>query len=311
MRLREGQSMFTDRSTRPILVTASHRAGTTWIGKMIAQSFLTYYIGEVFHPGNLLLSTNLLTHWYEYVTAETGDAFVQPLGRILAFDFAWPDRNGIPRMLPSRLVVLRRTRRWLGFPRPVIKDPIAAMSAEWLAETFKMDVICLVRHPAAFVASLMRVGWRFDFNQFLGQPRLMDEWLGAFAPQLENPPTGEAEEGALLWLCIYHVLMTYADRHREWMVWRLQDIAREPVSAFGQIFTGLDLPYTARVKRAIVRYSSSTNPVEAPADDPHSIRRDSRALQTTWRSVLTPREIASIRRTTEPVAHRFYSDLDW
>ena len=52
--------------------------------------------------------------------------------------------------------------------RPLLKDPIAIMSCEWLAETFNMDVIVVIRHPAAFVASLKVAGWEFAFvNEYV------------------------------------------------------------------------------------------------------------------------------------------------
>jgi hypothetical protein len=253
----------------------------------------------------------LLTHWYKYITIKNGDAFIEPLSRILALDFTWPGRKGIRRLFPSRLVALKYTRRWFGLPRPIMKDPIAAMSAEWLAETFQMDVICLLRHPAAFVASLKRLNWRFDFNQFLDQPQLMEECLHPFADQLARPPADMIGEGALLWLCIYHVLTSYIRRHPEWAYWRIEDIVVDPVSAFELIYAELDLPYTSRIQYCITEYSRPANPAEAPANDPHHIRRNSRAAQAQWRQLLTPREIACIRHVVEPVAHKYYSDMDW
>jgi hypothetical protein len=264
----------------------------------------------VFNRDEQLLSGELLTHWYKYVTVENGEPFVEPLGRLFSLDFTWPNRRGLRSALPSRLIVFKAMRRWFGIPRPIMKDPIAAMSAEWLAETFHMDVICLVRHPAAFVVSLKKVNWRFGFDQFLDQPRLVEDWLHPFVPQLRNAPPDVVGEGALLWLCVYHVLTSYIERHPEWICWRLEDLSADPVSAFESIFTELDLSYTHRIRRHVEASSSQSNPAVS-TDDPHCIKRNSRAAQVQWRAMLTAEEIARIRRVVEPVACNFYSDKDW
>jgi hypothetical protein len=192
-----------------------------------------------------------------------------------------------------------------------MKDPIAALSAEWLAETFHMEVLCLVRHPAALVDSLKRVGWRFDFTHLLDQPSLMEEWLHPWADQMARPPDGIVQEGALLWLCIYYVLSGYLRRHPEWLCWRLEDISVDPDLAFKTIYHRLGLPYTFCVRRRLMAFSAATNPAQAPPGEPHHIKRDSQAAQNQWRTDLSPKEVAQVRRIVEPVASSYYSDADW
>jgi hypothetical protein len=174
-----------------------------------------------------------------------------------------------------------------------------------------MDVLCLVRHPAAFVASLKRVNWRFDFSQLLDQSALMEEWLHPWANQMARPANSIVQEGALLWICIYYVLSGYLRHHPEWLCWRLEDISAEPDPAFETIYHGLDLPYTSRVRSQVISFSAVSNPAQAPLGQPHHIKRDSQAAQIQWRSDLSPKEVAQIRRVVESVASRYYSDADW
>jgi hypothetical protein len=227
--------MSETRNTRPILVTGSHRSGSTWVGKMLDLSYQTYYLSKIFNPDDQRLSSDLI----------------------------------------------------------------------------KMDVLCLIRHPAAFATSLKKASWPAGFQQFLDQPRLMEDWLHPSVDQLKNPSNSFIERAALVWLCIYHVLISYAQRHPEWMFWRLEDISVDPVAAFEDIYRQLDLQYTQKIKRHIWEYSNDTNPVEASPQNLHLIRRNSRATQNKWRSVLTPDEITAIRRIVEPVSHLYYSDEDW
>src|SRR5699024_11082686 len=59
----------------------------------------------------------------------------------------------------------------------LIKDPIACMSSEWLHNRFDMEVVIVIRHPAAFVASLKRLNWDFDLNELICQEELMQDHL--------------------------------------------------------------------------------------------------------------------------------------
>lgn len=61
--------------------------------------------------------------------------------------------------------------------RTAIKNIIALISADWLYKTFNLDVVMLIRHPAAFVASFKVKQWNFDFSNFSSQ-------LPLFKPEL-------------------------------------------------------------------------------------------------------------------------------
>ncbi len=37
------------------------------------------------------------------------------------------------------------------------------MSAEWLAKTYNINVVVLIRHPAAYIYSMKRMKWGFNF----------------------------------------------------------------------------------------------------------------------------------------------------
>lgn len=309
--LKDSTSIIQD--TRPILVTGSHRSGSTWVGKMLNLSWQTYYLSEVFHPQDGHLGRDLLKHWFLYVPANQGveHELFQPVDRILSLNFNWPNRKGLRSYLPSRLEFFKYSRQVFGLPRPIMKDPIAVLSAEWLAVTFNMNVICLIRHPAAFVASLREADWKFGFDQLTNQPQLMEDWLYPFADQLIKPPESFVKRASLVWLCLYHVLTAYIKRHPEWMVWRLEDISQDPINRFEQIFSHLGLNYTQRIRQRVWEYSKPSNPAKASSKNLHLIRRDSLTAQNRWRKLLTADEITAIRQITEPVSHEYYVDQNW
>jgi hypothetical protein len=138
-----------------ILVTGSHRSGTTWIANVISKAKKTRYIAE---PFNIKKRKNSpFNFWFEYLIdspvehQENVSNYIESFYKILHF-------NNFKRLTKKRSLkgiyyyLLDLKRR--STARTVIKDPIAIMSAEWMYENFDLDIIVLIRHPAAFVSSL-------------------------------------------------------------------------------------------------------------------------------------------------------------
>lgn len=302
----------------PILITGSHRAGTTWVGQMLAASPRVGYIREPFNlhrrPG---LSALPIRTWFTYVTRENADEYLGPMRDVLAFRYSVLRELPAVRNLRDAARMVRDAANALGYrlrgARPMVKDPIAVFSSEWLAETFDMDVVVLVRHPAAFASSVMRLGWSHPFSHFLAQPLLMRDHLERFEAEIRAFAERERpilEQAALLWRMIYTVVRTYVARHPEWAVARHEDFSRDPRSRFRALYEALGLEFTADAEAAVSRSSDSANPREAPAGA-SAWRLDSRATVASWKRRLTPTEIAWLRDAVEDVSRTYYSDDDW
>ena len=168
---------------KPILVTGAHRSRTTWVGRMLALSPEIGYIHEPFNIASYNRAADF-AYWYYYITDENASSFFRGIADAIAFRYDLMD--GIKRaQRPRDIVGAFRTysRFWfhrLRGARPLIKDPIAVFSAEWLASAFDMGVVVMIRHPAAFASSLKRLGWQFDFNDLLQQPLLLREGPSIF-----------------------------------------------------------------------------------------------------------------------------------
>jgi hypothetical protein len=193
---------------------------------------------------------------------------------------------------------------------PLVKDPIALFSAEWLADTFGMDVLVLIRHPAAFVNSLVRKGWDHPFSHFTEQPELMAQ-LAPHREELEHFAAHEQplfDQAVLLWVVIHDRIREYEER-RPWTFLRHEDVSREPVRRFRELYDALGLTWTAEVQATIEAHSGAGNP--ADTDDPASHRRESAAVITSWKRHLSAEQVRSIRARTEGLARRWYDDHDW
>ncbi len=296
----------TGHEQRPILVTGAHRSGTTWLGTMLSLADETFLVPlEPFNPGrrNYGLGGHA-KQWFAYGPDLPQEEALRAFRRVL---------DGRAVGVLRRRYLLRDAARYLApwaHPRLVIKDPIAAMSSEWLAQHFDLDVVVLVRHPAAFTASLLRMGWTFDFDNFLDQPALMREHLAEFEDDFRRSHD-VVETAALVWTALYSVLTNYADRNPDWIVATHEDLSNQALPRLRLLYEQLSLPWNSAVAEGVRRYTSGQNPVDAPDGVLHQLHRDSAANTQSWLRRLSPADAHRIRTITEPVACRFYDDADW
>jgi hypothetical protein len=300
---------------RAILVTGSVRSGSTWVGNMIALHPGIYYVSEPFNTDRPNCPARYRFH---YVTADDEAAFRTYLRPNVEFRYPLSELLWHGTYPEGRLPILLRSakhlyRRLAGY-RPLLKDPHALFSSEWLSRTYAMDVVVLIRHPAAFVSSMKRLGWQFCFNHFLEQSQLMSALLGPWEADMRRLVSGTpspVENIALMWRVIHGVIREFQRRHPEWIFVRHEDLSQNPVPEYRRLFERLGLRMTPALERAVAEHSSEENPREARPGVVHLLKRDSRAGVWNWRTRLTPSEVTQVRRATEDVAAHFYADADW
>jgi Sulfotransferase family len=301
---------------KPILVTGAHRSGTTWVGKMLALAPGVAYIHEPFNPRTSAgLSPAQFDRYFTVVTSENEARYRPGLEQTVRFRYGLGAQlrslRGVADLARTGRDLVRVGRNRLTGKRPLVKDPIALLSAEWLAESFGMDVVVLIRHPAAFAASLKRLGWKHSFATFIqdGQvPEVVRPYEAEIREQAERP--GEIlAQAALLWRLLYNAVDGYRERHPDWAFVRHEDASAEPVATFEGLYRKLGLDFTPAEREAIARASGSDNPVELAA--PHAVELDSAASLGRWREDLTAEEVETLRERTRDVWPRFYSDEDW
>jgi hypothetical protein len=303
------------KKNRPILVTGAHRSGTTWVGRMLSAGGETCYIHEPFNPTLRIPSwlSCRFPFWFYHIPpgGDPPPPCRAALDRLLRLVYPAREKLALVRS-PGDLrlwiqhvmacVLCRRRGK-----RPLVKDPIALFSAEWLAQTYGMAVVVMIRHPAAFAASLKRYGWDFDFRHWWVQSRLMDTLLRDLAPEIQaqiRDTRPIVEQAALLWKGIYSVVLQYRSRHPTWIFLRHEDLTRDPLTAFRDLYRRLGLTWNRRVSRTI---QAHTHPRKR-AQDPFSLRRDPREAREAWRSLLSEEEQALVDQITGPVARHFYPE---
>ena len=149
------------------------------------------------------------------------------------------------------------------------------------------------------------------FEHFLKQKMLMERYLDPYRAEITSRPENIAEQAAIIWKCIYGVLFAYLDSNANWLVRTHEVLSASPVAELRRLCKALGLEWTKTVEDDVVKYTRSGNLMTAPEGTVHQIRRDSAAILSRWKEILTKEEIAGVYRITRAVSDRLYSDEDW
>lgn len=304
---------------RPILVTGAPRSGTTWVGNMLA---LAPEAGDMPEPFNRTCRDGVcrirFPGSFTYITPANEAAYLGPLTDTLAWRYSpraeirtLATPRDLARMVRDLAYFEAMRRRNI---RPVMKDPLAVFSAEWLAARFDMQVVVVLRHPAAFTASLRAKGWhRFDFRTLLDQPLLMAERLAPFRDEIsaaarERPDPVAAS--VLLWRILYHHLHLLRDEHPDWIFLRHEDASKDPAATFRDLYARLGLTFSDRVQSGLERRSTRPDLLGRLSLFGRRRRtvRNSRTSAAAFRDRLTQAEIDRITATAGPLLDAFYGD---
>jgi hypothetical protein len=308
-----------------VLVTGIPRAGTSWVGRMIDASGQFIYINEPMSPhhppgGSPGVLRAPVPHRFQYISAANEHTYLEPFRDTLALRYSYRAELAVNRSsgdllrLAQRSAAMRYGR--LRRRSALIDDPFAVLSSEWFARRLGCRVVIVVRHPAAWISSRLKLGWRTDFGALLAQPLLMEDWLGRYRAAMEElRGTDDAiAEGALLWRMVHDVVDRVRARNPELRVVRHEDLSIEPVAGFRAVYEALDLQYTPEIERTVragtsgggrerrVAWTLTKGGLARTAFRP----LDSRANATKYRSALTAEEIDRIWALTGDVAQRFY-----
>ena len=319
----------------PILITGSHRSGTTWVGNIIRNLPRIYYLHEPLTPNSITRGLFNTEIWYKYYDPEKEYENIEtilnelfsgsyPFKAMFHFKNSLPhtdyrNPNGINDGKIDLKYFKWRINAYIDSKRlnkkeiiPLIKDPIALTAAEWIYHKWNSKNVVLIRHPAAFVSSLIRLNWRFNFENFTKQPDLIDRFLGPYRSQINNPPKDFISEASLIWTCITKIIIEYQKLYPNWLYIRHEDLSYDPIKEYELLFEKLKLQFSNEVKKVIHSSSNFSNPSEvANSKVVHQLQRNSRDNIKNWKKRLNNKDINKVRDLTEHLSQSFYSEKDW
>lgn len=285
---------------------------------MLCASRDAGYVHEPFNPNRSPgWFPEPLPYWFMYLTEENSAPYERTVEDLLELRYPLRSlvRSRSARQLAqqgpeiARSALYRAQRR-----RALLKDPMALFSAEWLARRFGMEVVVMIRHPAAFVSSIKKLNWGFDYERnWLAQDLLMRDLMRPWADSFRGYQ-GEVDlvgEGIVMWNAMYDVVRGYRERHPDWHFVKYDDLAEDPMEGFRDLYERVGLRWDGRARAEVERSTSETNVKEVPAWRRRAINRDSKAAKRTWTQRLTPEEVDRVRHGVADVARSFYADEEW
>lgn len=305
---------------QPIFITGEQRTGSSWIAQILATATQVAWLDEPFNrkkPSVWLCEANF-PNWYTHIGRHNEANFRQPVADTLAFRFAllanWRRARALGHFRRAWQVGQQFRSYRQHRLRPVIKQPTGLFMAEWLAQQFEAQIVVVIRHPAGYVSSRKRLGWRHNFNDFLSQPTLMNGLLAPFAAEIAHFAAHEADivaQLSLLWKIIFATAHHYRQTKPDWLFVRYEDVAADPEGQFRSIFGRLGLTSTPHTEQFIHQSSQSANPQEVAVQEWKSVQRNSLAAAATWKTRLSRQEIGQIRAAVGEVGQIFYKDDEW
>lgn len=307
--------MMSSLKKQPIYVSGAPRSGTTWTGKMLALSKEVGYIHEPFNTEhNIGRVPPAVNHRYQYIEKSNEDRFYNVFNGLFSYHFYL--KEGLVHC-QSLKQAYRKIREWRQFKyyswrkkRPLVKDPLGIFAIPWLAETFGVIPVILIRRPEALVSSFKRLGWGVDFSPILVQPKLIENIPDSVREELLKAAGGKPDpvnRGSLLWNIIYSTVARYKHEYPEWIFLKHETLADNPVVEFRKLYQQLGLRFSRKIEERIQSVTSGKNQLEAPEGaDAMYIQIDSRKSLENWRKRLTIDEIYYIQNATQEVSALFY-----
>jgi hypothetical protein len=301
---------------RKILVTGTQRSGTTWLGNILSAGDEVGYIHEPFNTTNAKIHKSPIFIPYQYINDQIDkdedsiysnyiNYFLNPGVKFFMNSFG-PIRNIDSRyILPGKQILLNGWSNKM----QIIKDPFALLSSEWMYHQLGWEIVIIVRHPAAFVLSMVEKKWTVASTVF--EKQLNDlkyvysnhmELVSAYInkPNKRNDLVGCAIMG---WQLLHIAIDYFRNQYPDWIIVRHEDISKTPLEYSEKLYNKLQLPYSDAIRKSINKSISG--------ETVNGTKRDPIKNMEKWRAKLDSNTIERIKRETYTIGRKFYSDYEW
>ena len=311
--------MQDNKLNKHILITGMQRSGTTFTSSVLAQFRDMLYIPEPFNPVYGMVGVE---KQYSYVDPhnpiDINKDLLNDLFSYRAYFKKNYQRDSYMKIIAKFLLGTKAQIRYrqakyfnTDNTRILIKDPDAVFMSEYIHRYHNSQVLCLVRHPAAVLASYKRLGWAVDLSNIYKLMHIYKNDLYDYYPLLNKTNKSLPEQVGLLWVCIYRMVQVFLERNKNWLVLCHEEICRNPQDSFELIFNWAGVLLTGKIRAHINDVTDAKNPVMARGNQLHDLSRDSIALLSYWKDRINNNERQEIRNITEPISSIYYDDQSW
>lgn len=275
------------------VVTGMHRGGTTWLGSIVAR-FPAQAVA--YEPFNLNVGLRDIPRWYldhrdpcdiDFF-ARSREALENGAARYRR-NWSWkaPAKSILHAVAGGSAERSYRAALRSGKPNLVLKDPFLLTMAPYLTAA-GIRCVVMIRHPAAILVSLRRMGWHVPTE-------LLRSWPSG-DPKIFQRNLSEGEAMGAVWEGLYQPVWSMIEAKstdnllllcHEKMFQDIDDTV-ERLADFLQVEGSLD------AARAYARKTTSGTVVAVDGGKVHELARNSIELAASWKSKISPSELEQI-----------------
>jgi Sulfotransferase family len=182
--------------------------------------------------------------------------------------------------------------------RLLVKSVHAAMSVEWLAATFDIEVLILLRHPGAVLASWQNLGLPEHYAHLERVPEVRqrcEEW------GVPLPGSDELEHAVWL-LGVLLTSLEQAARRSGFVLRTHEQMCVSPAEEFRSLYRELGLEWTDRADEAV-------EGLNRPGQG-WSVERVAKDQPDLWKTRLSPATVEVMQRVLAPFPFRTWTSED-
>lgn len=285
-----------------IIVSGMHRSGTTLLGELLCKLLNKKMIYE---PFNKELGVKNVNQWYfhtpdiknRYKYQETIDDFINLKSE---FKTTKIDNDSFIKAVGRKIFksrgnidyqIYKLQKLFIKNQQMLIKDPFILLSLGYILKKYKNTkaVVC-VRHPVSIYRSMLRMNWRFDFNEILCQEEFVNEYLNDFKDEMSNIKELYEEVG-YLWKILYGYLLNIKKRIDNTQLYFLnwEEFSVNPENELAKLFEFLGEKCIKNENNFIEKYMFSERDLNNK--NQHNLYRNSKKLALSFKENLKKEEL--------------------
>lgn len=258
---------------KPILILSMPRSGSSWVGRVFAESPYVIYLREP-------VTQSILKYGI------TPSEFLLRKGcnppKVIRkyFDIAFLGMPAFPKKIAGRA-----NSDWTLMSRPmqslVIKE-VNPFLCHYYVDRFNPKIIFLLRHPAGIASSYKKMGWALKMKHF---------WFNNTVTQARATCAAMSD-------------MKHTCEHT---FVKFEDLCEKPIKVFKDLFEFSDIKWTHEVESFLYETMESSQ-----NKDPYSIVRETKKMPYLWKNEITEEQLGQIKRAYLEYDLPWYdSESDW
>lgn len=303
----------------PRLITGVHRSGTTWLGRTIDATGLVDVLHEPLNPQFGMAGVPC---WYPYHPGGLVDSRQAPFAKSVENLFrGFFEGNATYMRSNVRGSIFRKVAKrafggsaeWTyrrAFARKksiCLKDPFSLFCVPFLVEKYDARVVIVVRHPAALLLSMRRMGWKPHLNSLIRQPGIFGD-IGI--PQVAHPwvETGnDVVSNGLFWKVAHRWVRYLMNEFPDKVVFvRHEDLCLGERDSLDAILSHLRLEAGSDAAWSFANDSMQGKTVIPEPGVLHRFSRDARSLAAHWKIDVPAADIRKIESIAYEELQFFY-----